>query len=204
MQVYSPGRRKIFFYAEMRQNGAEFGEVHPRRWDKKVGDGSIWRIWPCKRGLRLKKGHQICGQEKCTPARENPGYAYAHMYIELSLHVHVSVCENKIMMMMMVTMMMTYSPPQFWITRRPPACSCLQKLRQTSITTRSFASSLPYVMLKRLNMFVHYLFDSVLRFLSTKHTGVMTTNMIFQSRIVHYTVHRSRVTNKCGQDNIKR
>ena len=28
-----------------------------------------------------KKGHQICGQEKCTP-RENPGYAYVDQWTE--------------------------------------------------------------------------------------------------------------------------
>jgi len=27
--------------------------------------------------VMTKKGHHIFGQEKCTPTRENPGYAYA-------------------------------------------------------------------------------------------------------------------------------
>ena len=65
----SQGDRKFFsrhFWLKCGKNGAEFGEVHPRRWDKK---GRWWQYMThttMEKKVMTKKGHQIFGQEKCT------------------------------------------------------------------------------------------------------------------------------------------
>ena len=42
--------------------------------------------------VMTKKGHQIFGQEKCTPApRENPGYAYDHGYGRSKLRADIAI-----------------------------------------------------------------------------------------------------------------
>ena len=74
VQVHPQGD-EIFFWNKAK-NGAEFGEVHPRSWDKKVLGGSIWRIWPCKRGWWLKMAIRFLVKKKVYP-RENPDCAYA-------------------------------------------------------------------------------------------------------------------------------
>ena len=67
-----PGRRKNFCgrFCEMRQNWAEFGDVHPRRSDKKVVGCSIWRIiWRCKRGWRLKKAIRLLARKNAPQTK---------------------------------------------------------------------------------------------------------------------------------------
>ena len=60
-------------FLEWGKNGAEFGEVHPRRWDKQVVGGSIWRKWPYKRGWWLKK------EESAPPQRKS----WLHLWTSL-------------------------------------------------------------------------------------------------------------------------
>ena len=55
----------------MGQKWGEFGEVHPRRWDKK---GSWWQYktdMTMEKKMMTKKGHQIFGHKSAPPQRKS-------------------------------------------------------------------------------------------------------------------------------------